>query len=86
MPLYPMPRNLSKSQKASFLRKRISDTETLAAKEVTFVEKNYPLFEKKVILLNQMRRKRKNVITTSQEFQRTPLGTLILGQRIWLIR
>ena len=85
MPLYPMPRNLSNSQKASFLRKRISDTETLAAKEVTFVEKNYPLFEKKVTLLNQMRReseqhsdafyhlgKRKNVITTSQEFQGTP--------------
>ena len=62
MPLYPMPRNLSNSQKASFLRKRISDTETLAAKEVTFVEKNYPLFEKKVTLLNQMRRERANSI------------------------
>ena len=56
MPLYPMPRTLSNSQKASFLRRRILDTETVAAKEITFVEKNYPLFEKKVTLLNQMRR------------------------------
>ena len=57
-----MPRNLSNSQKSSFLRKRISDAETLAAKEVTFVEKNYPSFEKKVTLLNQVRRKRANSI------------------------
>ena len=54
-----MPRTLSNSQKASFLRRRISDTETVAAKEITFVEKNYPLFEKKVTLLNQMRRESK---------------------------
>ena len=62
MPLYPMPRNLSNSQKASFLRKRILDAETLAEKSVTFVEKNYPLFEKKVTLLNRMRRERANSI------------------------
>ena len=81
MPLYPMPRTLSNSQKASFLRRRISDTETVAAKEITFVEKNYPLFEKKVTLLNQMRReskqhsdafhhlrKRENALKTNQEF------------------
>ena len=61
MPLYPMPRNLNNSQKASFIRRRISDTETLAAKEVTFVEKSYPLFEKKVTLLNQMRRERERI-------------------------
>ena len=76
-----MPRTLSNSQKASFRRRRISDTETVAAKEITFVEKNYPLFEKKVPLLNQMRReskqhsdafhqlrKRENAFKTNQEF------------------
>jgi hypothetical protein len=45
MSRYPTPRNLSKSQKAPFLLKRISDAETLAEKSLTLVEKNYPLFE-----------------------------------------
>ena len=43
MLLYLMLGNLSNSQKSYFLRKRIADEETLAAKEVAFVEKNHPL-------------------------------------------
>ena len=35
--------NLRNSQKSSFLRKRIADVENLAAKEVAFVKKYYPL-------------------------------------------
>ena len=60
MPLYPMPRNLNKSEKTAFLKKRIADTERLMSGTVQFVEKNYQLFSQKVETLNQLRRQRTN--------------------------
>jgi 5-methylcytosine-specific restriction endonuclease McrA len=58
MPLYPMPRNLNRSEKTAFLKKRIADTEHLMSGTVQFVEKNYQLFSQKLETLNQLRRQR----------------------------
>jgi hypothetical protein len=55
-----MPRNLNKSEKTAFLKKRIADAEYMLAGTVKFVEKNYQLFSQKVETLNQLRRQRSN--------------------------
>ena len=55
-----MPRNLNKSEKTAFLKKRIADAEYMLASTVKFVEKNYQLFSQKVETLNQLRRQRSN--------------------------
>jgi 5-methylcytosine-specific restriction endonuclease McrA len=59
LPLYEMPRNLSQSAKAAFLKKRIADAEKHKNNALAFTKKNSDLANQKTQLRNQLLQQQK---------------------------
>ena len=82
MPLYEMPRNLSQSAKAAFLKKRIADAEKHKNDALVFTKKNSELANQKTQLRNQLLQQRRLTGNTQPSAEEQKLRDNLLSHNL----